>query len=56
MTDNPAVFQADATQTCPDNLAQADFDPREQATLHALAAKVSHAFVTGAGGFLGKAI
>lgn len=31
-------------------------DAREQVALHALAAKVSHAFVTGAGGFLGKAI
>lgn len=31
-------------------------DAREQTALDALAAKVSHAFVTGAGGFLGKAI
>ncbi|MBL4913291.1 NAD-dependent epimerase/dehydratase family protein [Shewanella schlegeliana] len=34
----------------------ADFLPQEQAALLALKQKVNHAFVTGAGGFLGKAI
>ncbi|GIU17717.1 2-alkyl-3-oxoalkanoate reductase [Shewanella sp. MBTL60-007] len=33
-----------------------DFLPQEQAALLALKQKVTHAFVTGAGGFLGKAI
>ncbi|MFT5705534.1 MAG: nucleoside-diphosphate-sugar epimerase [Shewanella sp.] len=33
-----------------------DFDPLEQAALVKLKAKANHAFVTGAGGFLGKAI
>ena len=32
------------------------FDPLEQAALTKLKAKANHAFVTGAGGFLGKAI
>ncbi|MGS0690687.1 2-alkyl-3-oxoalkanoate reductase [Shewanella sp. 30m-9] len=39
-----------------DTLSLNDFPPQEQAALTALKYKVNRAFVTGAGGFLGKAI
>ena len=38
------------------NVTDQDLQPEESRALKALAQKVSHAFVTGAGGFLGKAI
>lgn len=45
MTNNPSKYEA-----------LAPFELQEQTALAQLALKVSHAFVTGAGGFLGKAI
>lgn len=43
-------------QTTSVNVTDQDLQPEESRALKALAQKVSHAFVTGAGGFLGKAI
>ncbi|WP_082389597.1 2-alkyl-3-oxoalkanoate reductase [Shewanella sp. Sh95] len=69
MTDNCSISLAPTDLECtpsqPTGLNQVggdqacsklSLDKREQVALYALAAKVSHAFVTGAGGFLGKAI
>ncbi|WP_233353249.1 2-alkyl-3-oxoalkanoate reductase [Photobacterium chitinilyticum] len=43
-------------QTTSVNVTDHDLQPEESRALQALAQKVCHAFVTGAGGFLGKAI
>ncbi len=47
---------SDASSTCHFDITASEFDSLEIAALQKLAANTGHAFVTGAGGFLGKAI